>query len=164
GKPLARERITFNLKRQTAYDPLRSLGITCSSPYFPPDPKALINGAPADVFEGKLPFVVTTDVKGRAKLQLKIEPGPFMFPAERKAIDSQLYFLGDPNGWQRWGALGPEVGAHCALTVLVFNKKDFPKCPTWNDVSAILKRYARLYPFMRQVIDLADENAVRTNA
>jgi hypothetical protein len=104
-------------------------------------------------------------------LSLTVKQGPFTFPPERKAINSQLYFLGDPEGWQRWGALGPEVGAKCALSVLVFNNNGpasaslpSPVPATWKDVAQILGRYARLYPLMRQVIDLGDEAAVRANA
>jgi hypothetical protein len=164
GKPLAGEKIRFALEQQLAGDPIRSLHIQPKDPYYPPDPCAKINGEPADVFDPAPPFIVKTDAKGRAELRLTVKPGPFTFPATRKSIDSQLYFLGDPKGWQRWGAPGPEVGAGCALSVLVFNKRDIPESPTWRDVSSVLERYARLYPIMKQVIDLSDENAVRTNA
>jgi hypothetical protein len=164
NKPLPNENIRFDLKQQLALDPIKSLQIQPGDPYYPQDPSAKINSEPADIFDPAPPFVVKTDAQGRAELKLKLKPGPFTFPALRKCIDSQLYFLGDPDGWQDWGALGPPVGARCALTVLVFNKRDIPKCPTWKDVSGILERYARLYPFMKQVIDLASENAVRASA
>jgi hypothetical protein len=164
GKPLAGEVVRFNLERQCAEDPIRSLGLQAGDPYYPPQPGAKINGMPADVFDPAPPFSVKTDAKGRAVLSLNVKPGPFTFPPERKGINSQLYFLGDPQGWQHWGALGPEVGAGCALSVLVFNAGTVPATPTWADVSPILERYARLYPFMTQVLNLADKAIVGANA
>jgi hypothetical protein len=162
GKPLPGERLTFLLKRQTALDPINGL-VDPQSAYYPKPPEAPINSDP-DVFKSSPPFTVTTDANGQASLSVDLKPGPYNFPKERQSVDSQLYFLGDPDGWQRWGALGPEVGAHCALSILVFNKKDVPESPVWKDVSRILTTYARLYPIMKQVIDLSDENAVKSNA
>jgi len=164
GKPLAGEVIQFRLHRQRAEDPIHSLGLQPCDPYYPRDPNAKINSRPADVFVSPPPFTVTTNAKGFAELRLKVKDGPFRFPLERQSINSQLYFLGDPDGWQRWGALGPEVGAHCALSVLLFNKGDTTVCPNWKTVGPILARYARLYPIMNQIIDLTDEATVRANA
>jgi hypothetical protein len=160
---MAGENIRFDLYRQAAYDPLEALQIGPGDPYYPRDPGAPINSAP-DVFVTAPPYTVTTDANGYAELTVKVKPGPFTFPDERQAINSQLYFLGDPKGWQLWGALGPEVGAGCALSVLVFNSATLPDAPTWADVSPILTRYARLYPLMTQVINLADEREVRRYA
>jgi hypothetical protein len=164
GKPLAGEVVPFHLKKQTALSPIASLQIPKDNPFYPPDPDALINSAPDDVFVHPPPYSVKTDAHGHAVLTLEVKPGPFTFPPERKLINSQLYFLGDPDGWQRWGALGPEVGAGCALTVLVFNKRAAPTYPTWAEVAPILGLFARLYPIMKQVVDLTDESAVRDNA
>jgi hypothetical protein len=164
GRPLADEVVGFDLKPQTVYSPLLALQIEPGDPFYPADPNALVNSTPKDVFDPAPPFAVKTDANGYAELKLKVKPGPITFPPDRRDINSQLYFLGDPDGWQRWGALGPEVGAGCALSVLVFNTFTVPDAPTWKDVSPILARYARLYPFMTQVIDLADEAAVRAKA
>jgi hypothetical protein len=158
----------FYLLSQRATDPIASLGIGPGDPYYPDSPNDLINSQPADVFaEAAPPFSVSTDSQGRGELRLSVKPGPFPFPALRKSINSQLYFLGDPDGWQSCGALGPPVGAGCALSVLVFNSR--PSChapPTWDDVGPILARYARLYPFMNdyESVDLGDREAVRINA
>jgi hypothetical protein len=160
---MAGESIQFKLHQQAAKDPVISL-MAAGAPYYPTCPEAPINSVPPDVFVSAPPYTVTTDANGYAELTLKVKPGPFTFPAERRAINSQLYFLGDPKGWQLWGALGPEVGAGCALSVLVFNSATLPAAPKWADVRPILARYARLYPLMAQVIDLSNENAVRENA
>jgi hypothetical protein len=163
GKPLAGQVVDFKPFRQAAEDPIISL-LNPKDPYYPSDPQALINGEPANVFDPVPPYSVKTDAKGRAELRLKVKPGPFRFPAPRKEINSQLYFLGDPQGWQLWGAPGPEMGKGCALTVLVFNTAKAVADPKWDDVAPILKRYARMYPVMTEVNDLGSEARVRENA
>ncbi len=164
GKPLAGEVVRFDLRQQNVVDPIRTL-IPPTDPYYPKDIHPSINSEPKDIFEGSsAPFSVTTDAQGRGELQLKIKPGPFAFPKARQVINSQLYFLGDPEKWQSWGALGPPIGASCALALLVFNRETPRTAPTWADVSPILSLYARLYPFMGEFFDLANEQDVRDNA
>jgi hypothetical protein len=165
GKPLAGEVVRFDLRQQCILAPIKSLGIQKGDPYYPKNDTLTINSEPANIFDGSsAPFLVTTDAQGRGELHLKIKPGPLAFPPARKSIGSQLYFLGNPEGWQPWGALGPPVGSSCALVLLVFNSETFPSAPTWADVAPIFSRYARLFPYMKLFVDLADEAQVKLQA
>jgi hypothetical protein len=153
GKPLAGEAIPFALHQQRQRDPDAVIDV------FTPDQDRLINSIPADVI-GPTPIVVQTDAQGHATLTVYVRSGPINLPKERQAIDSQLYFLGDPGGWQTWGAYGGPQGANCVLNALVYNTHSPIANPTWADVSPILERYARIYPGMRKILNIGDERTV----
>lgn len=157
GRSLIGERVPFYLHQQRQRDPDAVIHV------FTPDQDRLINSVPADIL-GPTPLEVVTDAKGEATLTVSVRPGPIDLPPDRQAINSQLYFLGDPAGWQTWGAYGGPQGANCALNVLVFNTAAPIDDPTWTDVAPILERYARLYPGMRGLRDIGDESTVRSFA
>jgi hypothetical protein len=75
-------------------------------------------------------------------------------PFNRRMVASQVYFLGDTN----WG---PALLGGNAITVLVFQPVAVPASPTWDDVRPVFQQYMRLYPKMRDLIDLADLTSLR---
>jgi hypothetical protein len=174
GMPLPGQVVEFGLKQQLAWAPVQPI-LEPDLPGFPSDRYQLINSVPANVLVGGPgPLRVTTGVDGNADLTIQVKPGTINLPDARKTIDSQLYFLGDPEGWQTWGAIGPSngdlcaprIGAGCALSVLVFNTHPAIKDPTWDDVKPWLARYAWLYPAMLKQtrLDLSDKAQVTANA
>ena len=87
---------------------------------------------------------------------------PQPLPPSREFIDSQTYFVGGP--WQQWGDAIQAAGGG-AISVLVFNEFAPPANPTWtNAVQPIFDEYARLYPGMKAILDLADLSVVRANS
>jgi len=70
-------------------------------------------------------------------------------PFNRRMVASQVYFLGDTN----WGPAG---AAGNAISVLIFQPVAVPASPTWDDVRPAFQQYMRLYPKMKDLIDLAD--------
>jgi hypothetical protein len=177
GSPLRGQAIDFDLYKQLAIAAVQSILLDPSEPGFPDDPGRTINSEPREVlFAGAGPLRVTTDDDGYAELTIRVRPGPFELPESRRTIDSQLYFLGEPDGWQTWGAFGPNsgdltsvqrVGAGCALTVLVFNTHDKIANTTWEDVEPWLTQYANLYQAMRVPairLDLSIKDQVDRNA
>jgi hypothetical protein len=174
GQPLVGQIVNFGLYQQTALAAIQPILLVTDSGY-PPVPQLLINSEPSTVlFDGPDPLQTITDADGKAQLTITAKPGEFQLPDARQTIDSQLYFLGEPDGWQSWGAIGPNnagitssrVGAGCALAVLVFNTHDPIPGPTWKDVEPWLRRYAFLYPAMLKeaFIDLSDKYQVDSNA
>ncbi len=94
------------------------------------------------------PTSVVTDANGRAMLNFTangLQAG--QKPAEREFVDGQLYLFSHDytmDGVQ-------------PITLLVFENIPSNANPTWwQDVYPILFQYARLYPFMRSLIDLSD--------
>ncbi|HYJ87057.1 MAG TPA: hypothetical protein VEW46_13435 [Pyrinomonadaceae bacterium] len=123
----------------------------------PPNPPNIPVGAPTDALatgSGPFPTTLMTDDLGQATLSLSAsDPGnPRVF------IDGQVYgvsyFLAESND-------NPDPSNF--LSVLVFNS--FPRLdnPTWQDVRPIFAQYAKLYPFMRGIIDLSVYNDVVAN-
>jgi hypothetical protein len=174
GQPEVGRVVTFALLQQQAIAPVATI-LKPGDFGYPPQPDLPINGEPTEVLlDGTGPIQVVTDRTGHARLTIRARPGEFDLPAARRTIDSQLYFLGEPGGWQSWGAIGPNngglassrVGAGCALTVLVFNTHARIESPTWDDVGPWLRRYAILYPAMlaEAYINLGDKDQVDRNA
>jgi hypothetical protein len=174
GQPLVGQIVTFDLHGQTALAAVEPILVVTDVGY-PPNPDRLINSEPREVlFDRPGPLQVVTDRDGQAQLTISARPGEFELPDSRSTIDSQLYFLGEPDGWQSWGAIGPNngdlsssrVGAGCALSVLVFNTHPAILAPAWKDVEPWLRRYAFLYPAMIQqaFLNLSDKRQVDANA
>ncbi len=94
------------------------------------------------------PASVTTDANGRALLNFTANGlQASQKPTEREFVDGQLYLFSHDytmDGVQ-------------PITLLVFENIPSNANPTWwQDVYPILFQYARLYPFMRSLIDLSD--------
>jgi hypothetical protein len=174
--------INFHLEKQKAIAAVETILEQPSVPWtatmfgYPTDPNRLMNSEPREVLFDRLgPLQAVTDQNGRAELTIRARKGEINLPASRQTIDSQLYFLGEPDGWQSWGAIGPNngdltanrVGAGCALVVLVFNTHPDIKDPQWDDIKAWLGRYEFLYPAMSSPtvkLPIGDKDLVETFA
>ena len=158
GKPLAGERLSF-------------------TPIDIPSTFVSIN-IPMNALAGDFPFFVTTDANGHAVVTVTVQKGPIKgLPPSREKVFSQLYQLGDLTGWQSWGQVGPPVPPYLlawqdfpvdcrcgALSVVVYNEGPSIPNPTWNDVRPMFAHYARMFPAMREMIDLSSEQMVRAYA
>jgi hypothetical protein len=183
GHPLPGQVVNFHLHQQTAIAPVETILAKPDLPRtsrmfgYPTDPNSLMNSEPREaLFDRPGPLVAVTGQDGRGELTITARNCELKLPVSRQTIDSQLYFLGEPNGWQSWGAIGPNngdldssrIGAGCALAVLVFNTHDEIKDPKWSDVEAWLARYSLLYPVMTGPtnvnLDLAQEDILKTYA
>lgn len=51
-----------------------------------------------------------------------------------------------------------------AVNVHVFDAFDVPASPTWSDVEPILQQFMILYPGMKEILDLSNEQTVNSNA
>ncbi|MBS1824236.1 MAG: hypothetical protein JST93_02860 [Acidobacteria bacterium] len=73
-------------------------------------------------------------------------------PARRQILDGQLYLFTHP--YAPWNSVQP-------ITFLVFDDSPAIVNPTWWDfVQPIFLQYARVYPAMRDLIDLSDYTSV----
>jgi len=95
------------------------------------------------------PQQVTTDANGQAILSFSaVGLTPSQKPQRRQFVDGQLYLF--THDYSMDGSGQP-------LTILVFETIPAVANPTWwQDIQPILLQYARLYPFMRSLIDLSD--------
>lgn len=115
----------------------------------PPNPTTIPIGIPAEALataSGSFPTTLTTDDLGQATLTLSAsDPGnPRVF------IDGQVYGVS-----YVLAASNENPDPSNFLSVLVFNSYPQPANPTWQDVKPIFAQYAKLYPYMRGIIDLA---------
>ncbi|MEA2239000.1 MAG: hypothetical protein QOC81_3724 [Thermoanaerobaculia bacterium] len=111
------------------------------------------------------PASVTTDSKGFTTFTVTANSlSPSDRTARRAALDSQLYLLYHdyttdavpPSAVQPGG--GPLVPP---MTFLIFEDQPVVASPTWfDDVYPVFLQYARLYPFMRSLIDLSNYASV----
>jgi hypothetical protein len=99
------------------------------------------------------PQSVQTDANGRATLLFAANSlSPEQKPPEREFVEGQLYlfthdYTMDTLPWP--------------ITLLVFEDSPYVASPTWwQDVYPIFLQYARLYPAMRDLIDLSNYTAV----
>jgi hypothetical protein len=106
---------------------------------------------------------LTTGPDGTATLQLTAsDPGtPRTYPDGQPGPDGQVYWITGP--WTAWGQIFLFPGA--PINVLIFSSYQMPLQPNWDDhVGPILSTYARLYPYMKGIIDLSDYPTVVENA
>ena len=116
----------------------------------------LLIGSPEKTLQ--FPAEVTTDEDGWAKFNMTVNPEGPGAPRFDGAIDGQLYTL--TYTWE--GVEFPDPHHH--LTVRVFDKYDIPDKPTWDDAYPIFNYYAELFPAMKNLIDLSNEQDVTDHA
>jgi hypothetical protein len=119
----------------------------------------------------------TTGSDGTAKLQLTAgDPGtPRTYPDGQPGPDGQVYGISSvvpipdqppsypPVLWPALGQIFLFPGA--PINVLVFSSYPMPAQPNWDEhVGPILSNYARMYPYMKGIIDLSDYDTVKDNA
>lgn len=80
----------------------------------------------------------------------------------REGLPSQIYLY--THDWNMNTLGGPTQPGGQPLTCLVFVNTPGPAQPTWtNDVGPIFTQYAKIYPGMKQVLDLSDYGTVVDN-
>ena len=99
----------------------------------------------------------STDANGLATLTVSTVAQDPTLPAYRQPMDSQVYyvFFADPTGQ----AIGD---GNANVSALRFQSYTAPADPTWQqDVGPILQAYARLYPGMKDRLDIGDQATVK---
>jgi hypothetical protein len=107
--------------------------------------------------------LLTSAADGTARLSLTAsDPGtPRTYPDGKAGPDGQVYWIGGP--WVAWGQIF--LFATAPINVLVFSGYPMPPLPNWDEhVGPIFSTYARLYPYMKGIIDIADYDTVVQNA
>jgi hypothetical protein len=121
----------------------------------PSTPPKMPVGVPTSALKFK--GSVTTNARGRASFTLKAsDPGN-----PRKFVDGQVYGVG--YSWSKEADPHYPPDPNNFVSVLVFDKYPLPPHPTWNDVQPIFAQYAKLYPYMTGLINLADYAQVVKN-
>jgi hypothetical protein len=102
---------------------------------------------------------LTTGADGSAELTLTANsPGN-----PRGAIDGQVYGVRYTLPQSTQGA-GGYSNPWNFVSVLVWDRFPIPNAPTWwADVEPIFAQFARLYPVMRSIVDMADYESVVAN-
>lgn len=96
----------------------------------------------------KFPGSVKTGEDGRASFTLTAsDPGN-----PRKFIDGQVYGVG--YSWSAEDDPNFPPDPNNFVSVLVFDS--FEKEPTWANLKPIFEQYAKLYPFMKNLLNIAD--------
>lgn len=89
-----------------------------------------------------------TDARGRAPIRLEGgNPGKV-----NAAVDGQVYFV-------EW-ADDPDAMLVNSLCIRVFDEFEVGDDPTWEDIREVMVQYANLYPVMKRIVDLGDEENV----
>ena len=116
---------------------------------------------------------VVTDSAGKAKLTLTAgNPGLIRkYPNGQLGPDGQVYQVTSttpipsqdpaaaPVSWPALGQIFLFPGA--PINVLVFSSVPIPDVPTWTQhVGPILSLYAKMYPYMKSIIDIGDYDTV----
>jgi hypothetical protein len=146
------------------------------APTQPPSPQSQNGGPWANAYpQSALTLstnAVVTVTAGTGVLTLTAgDPGtPRTYPDGEPGPDGQVYWV--TGSWANWGLifLFPGTGiinppSGTPINVLVFSGYTAPAQPNWNDdVEPILGNYARMYPYMKTIIDLGDYNTVTDKA
>jgi hypothetical protein len=117
-----------------------------------------INNTPMSAIT--VPSSVTTDADGRATLTVTANAlSPAQQEPRRDALDSQLFFFTHDYTTDYTTQnvnLGPVLNPQ-PMSFLVFQDSPVVTSPTWwTDIQPIFLQYARLYPYMKGLIDLSD--------
>ena len=101
-----------------------------------------------------------TDAAGATALTTASQIDEMNLSALRTDLDSRVYFIVQPND--------PTVSYaddQPPASVLVWQPFTAPESPSWQvDILPLLGSYARLYPGMKAILDIADENAAMAGA
>jgi len=106
--------------------------------------------------ERALPTTVSTDATGRATFSLKAsDPGN-----PRRFIDGQVYGLRFSWEAENDPEFPPDFNSF--LSILVFDS--FDEEPIWDNVKVVMEQYAKLYPFMNELMELGDPKVLQARA
>jgi hypothetical protein len=124
----------------------------------------IFDGSGAPSSEIAVAWAGATDANGIASLEISTPAGNVTIPPRRQPLETELYlvFFFDPTGQPIGDGYGQGQQANASLTVLRFQSFTVPAKPTWDqDVGPILQAYARLYPGMKDILDIGDEATVQ---
>ena len=117
------------------------------------------------------PAVVVTGADGTGKLTLTAsDPGTPRKFSDGPGPDGQVYGVtcpppgsGQPAAWPSFGQIFLFPGS--PINVLVFSSYTWPARPTWDgQVGPLFAEYAKLYRYMKGILDLSDYDVVKNNA
>jgi hypothetical protein len=165
GGPAANQ--TFNV--QTAFDPNGSANTPA---YVGNAPASAVTPAPTSVnppATGPTPDIatITTDANGRGAFSvtangLSSAGLDSATDGWRTGLGSQVYLY--THDWNMNTLASPATPGGQPLTFLVFVNAAVQPSPTWtSDIQPIFDQYAKIYPGMKQVLDLSDYNTVVAN-
>lgn len=165
GAPAANQ--TFNV--QTAFDQNQNAP---TPPYVGNAPASAISPAPTSVTPPNTPptpniATITTDANGYGTFSvtangLSSQDLDSATNGWRTGLGSQVYLY--THDWNMNTLGGPPQPGGQPLTFLMFVNFACPSQPTWtDDVQPIFAQYAKIYPGMKQVLDLSDYDTVVAN-
>lgn len=115
-------------------------------------------GRPGDTIQaaGAVAMAVTAPIGGRATLQVKVlrDPGQRTPWLRSQLYFAQIYRKGEPTPNFQVAAPVQEL----QLSLVVFADHQVQTNPPFSVVSALMAPYMRLYPSMRERLDLTDEH------
>jgi len=118
-----------------------------------------MNGDPTSAVTLSSAAVTTTGPNGTVSLTIKAgDPGtPRKYADGQLGPDGQVYQI--TGDWANWGQIFQFAGA--PINLLIFSSYPMPAIPTWAEhVGPIFSNYARMYPFMKGILDLGDQATV----
>jgi hypothetical protein len=129
------------------------------------------NGYPQNALTLSSNLVITgTDGVGGLVLTAADPGTPRTYPNGQAGPDGQVYWI--TGSWAEWGRIflfpgggitNPPNGT--PINVLIFSSFPSPAQPNWDQhVGPLLANYARMYPYMKGIVDLADYDIVVANA
>jgi mannose-6-phosphate isomerase-like protein (cupin superfamily) len=119
-------------------------------------------GTPATLVINDGSGSAVTDANGRAVFTVNT-PTNLNIPAERQQLDSLVYLLTGP--WTNLNGVTASSGILPAGLIVwsPYQYADMPN-PTWEgQVQPIFDEYMRIYPGMKQIMDLTDLSVVQAN-
>ena len=100
-----------------------------------------------------------TDEYGLVSVTVEAGTPLASLPPVREPLDSQIYFVSIVD--EAGNYIGDSSNNMPILSVLIWQPFTAPSNPTWADVGAILEAYSRLYPGMRDKLDIGNETTVK---
>lgn len=98
-----------------------------------------------------------SDENGFATVSLKVQKDP---GRRTRELDGQLYFVivYDPDQpHPNWSKVAP-TQSHL-ISCLVWSEYEVVEDPTWDQIESMMIPYVKLYPYMKERIDLSDQHS-----
>ena len=144
GKPLANKQLSLDLE---------SVHGTTGGATVPPS-----NPGNTPQAEGALEATIgPTDANGYAEVTIKVLKDPGQRTPE---LDGQLYFIvvydpkdSNPEEWKKNPNAPPQTQT---ISVLAWSHYEVNPQPEWSEVKSILAPYMKLFPYMKDLMDVTD--------
>jgi len=156
GAPLAGQ--TVNIVDASGNGPVQNLGGLMSPNSQAPDPPPYVpTNMPFSTTPGGItyPAQVTTGTDGTYTFQVELED-----PLDpRDGLEGQVYRIAP-----QWD-LDTNPDSNIGANILLHSTYPIPDTPVWEtDVLPVFAQYMKLYPFMKERLDLTDEKKVKASA